>query len=652
MKPKFASLLGVLFFTVGLSAQNDPAIMTINGKPILKSEFEYIYNKNNANNSLDKKNIEEYVDLFINFKLKVEEAKAKGIHERKSYIEEFETYKNQLAAPYMTDKETEEAILREAYARMKEDVDAGHILVKTNRADTAEAYERINQLYERLKNGENFETLAAGNSQCPSSEKGGRLGYITAFMTVYPFETAAYNTPVGTFGKPVKTSFGYHIVKVYDRRPSKGSVRVGHIFKRVENNEQTRQIELKADSIYQLLQDGADFAEIAGKFSDDRQSANNKGDMGWVETGRYPVDFENAAFALKNPGDLSNIIHTAYGFHILKLLERKELGSYESLHDELKAKILRDERASRLNDSYVEKLKRKHGFNLAKNGLTSFYEVVELTDEQKISKAYARMESPLYTLNGATYSQKEFVEYFKVEKEKLDNAKQNKNTPANRQIDTAISGNDFVDKIFAQYVKKVVIAAEQASLEKEHPEYRNLLREYSDGLLLFEVSNEEVWNKASVDVEGLEKFFEANKENYKWESPRFRGKVLHAANRKILAEAQEMMKNAPKDSIDIQLKRKFNAEKVQLKIENGLFAPGANKAVDAGIFKKGTYTDEAFPAVDFIGDLVAVPESYKDVRGPATADYQNYLEEEWIKNLRKKYNVTINEKVLKSVKSN
>ncbi len=652
MKPKFASLLGVLCFTMGLSAQSDPTIMTINKKPILKSEFEYIYNKNNANNSLDKKNIEEYVDLFVNFKLKVEEAKAKGIQERKSYIEEFEMYRNQLAAPYMTDKETEEAILKEAYARMKEDIDAGHILIKATYTDTVQAYEKINQLYERLKKGENFETLAIENSECPSSTKGGRLGYITAFMTVYPFETAAYNTPVGTFSTPVRTSFGYHIVKVYDRRPSKGTVRVGHIYKRVDSDAQAELIKQKADSVFRLLQNGADFGEIAKKFSDDTQSADRGGDMGWVETGRFPVDFENAAFALKNIGDLSGVIQTPYGFHILKLLEKKGLDSYENIHDELKAKVLRDERASRLNDSYIEKLKRKHGLKLAKNGLTPFYEVMELTDKQKISKAYARMESPLYTLNGAARSQKEFVEYFKAEKEKLDKAKQDKNNPAGRRIDTEISGKDFVDKVFAQYAKEAVIAMEQVSLEKQYPEYRNLLREYSDGLLLFEISNEEVWNKASVDVEGLEKFFEANKENYKWENPRFKGKILYAADQKILAEAREMMKNAPKDSVDIRLKRKFNAEKVQLRIENGLFAPGANKAVDAEIFKKGTYTNEAFPAVAVFGDLVFAPESYKDVRGPVTADYQNYLEEEWIKNLREKYKVVVNEKVLKTVKSN
>ena len=566
MKPTFVSLLGIIFFTFGLSAQkNDPVVMTINGEPILKSEFEYIYNKNNANNALDKKNLDEYVELFVNFKLKVAEAKAKGINLRQSYIDEFETYRNQLAAPYMADKESEEEIIREAYNRMKEDVDAGHILIKTSRADTMEAYEKIYQIYEQLKKGANFEALAIEYSQCPSASKGGRLGYVTAFMTVYPFETAVYNTPVGTFSAPVRTSFGYHIVKTYDRRPTKGSVRIGHIYKRVENESQLEMMKQKADSLYRLLKKGADFEEIARKYSDDQQSSGMGGDMGWIEAGRLPVDFENAAFALQKNGELSGVIQTPFGFHILKLLDKKGLDSYENIRDELKTKVLRDERASKLTDSYFEKLKKKHG---------------------------------------------------------------------------------------AKLTKEELIAAEQKALENEHPEYRNLLREYSDGLLLFEISNEEVWNKASVDVEGLEKFFEANKENYKWETPRFRGKVLHAVNENVLAEAKKFIATAPKDSVDFLLRQKFNKEKIQLKIENGLFAPGANKVVDAQIFKKGTFTDENFPAVATIGNLVSVPESYKDVRGPVTADYQNYLEEEWIKSLRKKYEVKIDEKVLRTIKSN
>jgi peptidyl-prolyl cis-trans isomerase SurA len=663
MRHKLASLLGTLFFTFGLSAQNDPVIMTINGEPVYKSEFEYIYNKNNSSNALDKKSLDEYVELFVNFKLKVAEAKSKGIHHKKSYVEELETYRNQLAAPYMADKETEEEILKEAYARMKEDVETSHILIKCSRTDTTEAYKKIYELFEKLRKGADFSALAIENSECPSASKGGHLGYITAFLTVYPFETVAYNTPKGSFSAPVRTSFGYHIVKVHNRRPTKGSVHVAHIFKRTESENTAEQMKQKTDSLYQLLKNGADFEKLAKQYSDDRQSAERGGDMGWIETGRLPVEFEDAAFNLKNNGELSSVIKTSFGYHILKRLDKKGLDSYENLRDELKGKIFRDERANLLNDSYIEKLKQKHGFRPVTGALTPFYQLMDLTDEKEIHSAYLRMDNPLYMLNGKHHSQKDFAEYFKTEKEKLDKKlEKNASTNKGKSIDPENSGKNFVDKTFAQYTKKVVVAEEQIALEKEHPEYRNLLREYSDGLLLFEVSNEEVWNKASTDVDGLEKFFETKKENYKWESPRFRGKILYCVDKKVLADAQKFMKTAHKDSVDIQLKRKFNTNtqqkgksgksNVQLKIENGLYTQGANKAVDAYIFKKETYTDDAFPAVACIGGLIAAPESYKDVRGPATADYQNYLEEEWIKSLRNKYEVVINKEVLKTVKSN
>ena len=656
MRQKLASLLGIMFFTFGLSAQNDPVVMTINGEPVFKSEFEYIYNKNNSNNTFDKKSLDEYVELFVNFKLKVAEAKAKEIQHRKSYIEELDTYKNQLAAPYMVDKETEEEIIKEAYNRMKEDVEVSHILVKSSRTDTVEAYNKINQLYEQLKKGADFETLAKENSECPSASKGGHLGYLTAFMTVYPFETMAYNTPKGSISAPVRTSFGYHIVKVHDRRPTKGAVRIAHIFKKVENESQANQMKQKADSLYQLLEQGADFAEIAEKYSDDHQSASRGGEMGWIESGRLPVEFENAAFDLKNNGDQSSVIKTSFGYHIFKRLDKRNLESYEDLYDEIKAKVLRDERANLLNDSYVEKLKQKYGFRSVNGALNPFYQIMDMTDEKEIHSAFLRLDAPLYVLNGAHYSQKDFAEHFKAEKEKLDKAKSEQNSSANKKragsIDPEISGKDFVDKIFAQYAKTVVVAEEQVSLEREYPEFRNLLREYSDGLLLFEISNEEVWNKASVDLEGLEKFFKDNKENYKWEAPRFKGKILYCADKKTLTDARKLIKSAPKDSADVQLKRKFNKDKVRIKIENGLYAQGANKTVDSYIFKQGTYTDDAFPVVECIGALLPAPESYNDIRGPVTADYQNYLEEEWIKSLRNKYKVVLDQEVLKTIKSN
>jgi peptidyl-prolyl cis-trans isomerase SurA len=650
MRQKLTLFLGLSLFMLRIHAQHDPIILTINGEPVTKSEFEYIYNKNNGTNTLEKRNLDEYVDLFINFKLKVAEAKNQGYHHNKAYIDELEMYKKQLAAPYMTDKENEESLIEEAYSRMKEDVDVSHILIKTSKKDTLAASEKIWEIYNRLKKGEDFGKLAQEYSECNSSASGGHLGYLTAFMTVYPFETMAYNTPVGEISKPFLSSFGYHIVKVHDRRKNRGSVRVAHIFKKTSPANQAI-IKQQIDSVYQTLKNGSSFAEAAKHFSDDMQSGSRGGDIGWVNTGYYPAIFENAAFALQHKDELSPVIEAPYGYHIIKLLDKKELASYDELHDDIKNKVMKDERSSRLDNEYIEKLKDKHNFKANNQALLPFYQIMQTQNESEIRLLYARMDAPLYSLKGITYPQSSFIEYFEKEKLNLDNAKKAGNKRSS--IDPNIPAKDFVDQVFAQYAKELVINEEEALLEKEYPEYRNLLKEYSDGLLLFEISNEEVWNKASTDIQGLEKFFNANRENYTWSIPRFRGKIVYCTDKEILAEAEKLIKNLHPDSIDVALRKKFNADKnIRIKIENGLYAQGANKAVDAFIFKTGSYQDDKFPTVSCIGELVNAPQSYKDIRGPVTADYQNYLEEKWIDSLRKKYNVVINHEVLKTVKSN
>jgi peptidyl-prolyl cis-trans isomerase SurA len=649
MRQKLILILGLSFFVLNTHSQPDPVIMTINGEPIKKSEFEYIYNKNNGANVLEKKDLNEYVDLFINFKLKVAEAKNQGYHTQKSYIDELEMYKTQLSAPYMTDKENEELLIKEAYDRMKEDVDVSHILIKANWTDTVAAYNKIWNIYEKLEKGEDFQRLAMEYSECNSASSGGHLGYITSFMTVYPFETMAFTTPTGKFSKPFSSSFGYHIVKVHDRRKNRGSIRVAHILRRATDDNRTV-VKSQMDSLHRVIKNGASFSEIAKEFSEDMQSKSRGGELGWVNTGRYPVIFEDAAFALQNQDEISPVIETPYGYHIIKLLEKKNLSAYEDLHDEIKNKIMRDERSARLDNAYIEKLKEKHDFQAIPEALLPFYEIMQSQNENLISEIYSRMEDPLYILKGNVYPQSNFIEYFHEEKVKLYNAQKAGNK--NSSINTNLSPKEFVDQTFSQFAKKIVLNEEEKELEMMYPEYRNLLKEYSDGLLLFEISNNEIWNKASTDLKGLETFFEKNKENYTWDTPRFRGKIIYCSDINILKEVEKTIADCHPDSIDIQLRKNFNMDKTQVKIENGLYTPGANKAVDTYIFKTGNYADEKFPVASCIGEMVDAPQSYKDIRGPVTADYQNYLEEKWINELRKKYVVKIDEKVLKTVKSN
>ena len=299
-------LVALLALTANTFAQStDPVMMTINGKPVLKSEFEYIYNKNNSNNSLDKKTLEEYVDLFVNFKLKVEEAKTQGIDTTKSFITELSGYRSQLTKPYLTDSKVDDATLREAYDRSKEDVDVSHILIRIPQnatpADTLKAWNDINTIWKRVQK-EDFNKVAKEKSQDQSAEQNsGHISWISAFRTVYPFETVAYNTPVGSISKPVRTAFGYHVLKVHARRNSLGEVLVAHIMIFTSKGEDAvnKKAKISIDSIYQRIKAGDDFGTLASKHSMDKGSSVKNGELPWFGTGRMVPEFETAAFALK-----------------------------------------------------------------------------------------------------------------------------------------------------------------------------------------------------------------------------------------------------------------------------------------------------------------------------------------------------------------
>ena len=297
--------IALLFLGITATLANDPVLMKINGKPVLKSEFEYIYNKNNSNNSLDKKTLDEYVDLFVNFKLKVEEAKAQGLDTTKSFINELAGYRSQLTKPYLTDAKVDESVLQEAYNRLKEDVEVSHILIRVQQnatpADTLAAWKKINAIAKRIEK-EDFAKVAKEVSEDESAkENNGYIGWVSAFRTVYPFETMAYNTKPGTISKPVRTAFGYHIVKVQGRRESQGEILVAHIMRFTEqgNDEKNKSAKFKIDSIYDRVKAGDDFGKLANDLSDDRGSATKNGELPWFGAGRMIPEFENAALHLK-----------------------------------------------------------------------------------------------------------------------------------------------------------------------------------------------------------------------------------------------------------------------------------------------------------------------------------------------------------------
>jgi peptidyl-prolyl cis-trans isomerase SurA len=648
MKLSLLSLSAALSLSACLFAQtNDPVLMTINGHPVYKSEFEYIYNKNNSNNSLDKKSLDEYVDLFINFKLKVEEAKAQGIDTTSAFINELAGYRSQLAKPYLTDQKFEEKLMQEAYQRLKEDVEVSHILIRIPQnatpADTLAAWNKVKSILKRLEK-EDFAKVAKEVSEDETAEKtGGYIGWITAFQTFYPFETMAYNTPVGGISQPVRSIYGYHIIKVHNRRNSVGEVQVAHIMRFTSPNDSVKNKRAKQviDSLYQCVKNGEDFGALASKYSEDKPSAARNGELPWFGTGRMVPQFEAAAFSLKKVGDVSEPIQTPFGWHIIKLLGKKDLPSFNDMKSDLERRIKQDERANLAQQSFVNQLKKEYNFRLVNENVQDFYKLLKgrtLNDSVFLTEI-GKLNKPLFTFADKQYTQHDFANFLQ------------KNQFTQKSIPTEV-----IDEKLNQFINAELMAYEDTQLEKKYDDFRFLMQEYHDGILLFEVSNREVWDKALRDTVGLASYFEQHKSDYKWVKPHYKGRVIYCKDKNTFKTAKLIAKRLANDSIDKYLTSRLNSDSVQyVKIEKGLFVEGDNKAVDKLVFnKKEKFTPDAdYPYVFVVGKLLKeTPEDYTDVRGAVIADYQDYLEKEWIKNLRSKYSFSVDKNVLRTVKEN
>ena len=646
MKKVFVSVFGLSLVVAGLLAQpSDPTLMNINGKDIPISEFEYIYNKNNSNNVLDKKTLDEYVDLFVNFKMKVQEAIVQGLDTTQSFNSELSLYRNQLAEQYLTDNDMNSALLKEAYDRKKEEVEVSHILVKIadtgTAADTLAAYNKALGICKRALK-EDFTKLAKEVSDDQYAVKtGGYVGWVNALRTPYSFENAAFATPVGSVSRPARTFLGYHIIKVLNRRDSQGEVHVKHIFVLDNDPNTANKPELKAkiDSLYQRLKAGDDFGDLAKKHSQDPGSARQNGELPWFGSGQMIPEFETAAFALKNEGDYTEPVRTQVGWHIIQLMGKRPLAGMDELKTDLENQIKANERSQKIMNSFAGKLKKEYNFTVNDAALAEIYQLADKVapSDSLFNVEMKKLEKPLVTFADKTYTQKDFGNYM---------------LPAAAGFRGVRS--DFIKDQLNAFTVNQLKTYEQTQLDRKYPDFHYLMQEYHDGILLFDVSNREVWEKASKDTEGLTKFFEANKTNYAWQKPHYKGRIVYCKNKQTLKAAKLIVKRADNDSIDKYLYQRLNDSIQYVKVEKGLWMEGENKVIDADIFKKGVVEPaKEYPFYFISGKVLkTMPEDYTDVRGIITADYQDYLEKEWIKSLRQKYTFTVDEKVLKTVKKN
>jgi peptidyl-prolyl cis-trans isomerase SurA len=592
--------------------------------------------------------IDEYMQQFTLFKLKVADAVSEGYDTTISFRKELSGYRNQLAQNYLTDTQTKEKLLRKAYQRSLTDINAWHILIamppNPTPADTLKAWKKAYEIRVRIQNKETFEEVAKSTSDDKSVRlNGGNLGYFTAFQMIMPFEDAAYSMKKGSLSMPVRTPYGYHIIKVADIRASRGRIQVAHIMKNSPpgtSEADARKAEEEINSIYLKLKEGASFSDMANKFSDHKESAAKGGVLNWFGTGEMIPDFSEAAFAIADTGEFTKPVRTVYGWHIIKLLGRKPPGSFEETSSYLESRINKSYLNSLSKKTFVDKLKKDYKFKINRIALDWFTINTDTLIMQGLKK-YERSAIPdgiIYSFTNQTLGNTEFADYIESH-------------------GTLILTRDsayFIKTLLENSASDQLIGYENSILEKKYPEFRYLMNEFHDGILLFDISNTKIWNRINHDSLGLREYYAKNKYNF-LSARQIEAKIYTlktAGGEEALSSAYR--KYSGKSDADKRLLEKFNKNKdTILTIQNGIWSQGEDQEIDRVEWTAGThiFTRNGYPAIIIIKKVTdPLPLEFEAVEEKMMTGYQEFLDREWIRQLKEKYIVKIDSFVFGEVK--
>ena len=650
---KIQNIFLALFLTLCLNSfsQNSKEVLfTIDGNPYFTDEFKRIYLKNlDLVKDDSQKDLNQYLDLFIGYKLKVSKAYKLGLQNNSKYQNELGSYRNQLSKTYLNDSKVTNKLIEEAYARSLKEVKASHILVSFDEnikgADTLAFYNKALDLKKRIEKGENFETLAIANSQDPSvSDNKGDLGYFSAFRMVYPFECAAYKTKIGQISNPVRTRFGYHIIKVTDIRDNKGEVSVAHIMI-LNPADATDEAKTKAkqtiDEIAKKINQGESFEALAIQFSEDKSSAQKGGVLQRFGTGQLSSEtFENVAFSLVNNGDISQPFDSGFGWHLVKLIEKHPLKSLEESKTELESKIKRDERSIIITNTLASKLKSKYKFETDK---VQYQNVEKIVNDKIYSQTWElpatkeNISGSIGTINKTKKNDtNSFVNYI---------YSQQKNKQTTKPV------KKLVAELFESWKGEQLIAYYNENLENEFPEFKNIMDEYRDGLLLFDLMENEIWTKSKTDTIGLKKYYELNTSKYNWKE-RYDVDILSSTDVKVMEAAQKMLQKGK--SIEA-IKTKFNKDdKVAVMVKSGLYERNYDVLDKITTLTKGAnnvYKDANYSfVVNVKSSKPAQTKDFEDCKSRVINDYQQYLEATWVDELKKEFSVKVNQDIFEKVK--
>ena len=643
---KLIKTLGIIFCYTTFFGQ-DNTILNIDNQTVNKTEFEQIYWKNKKEKIATKEDLDEYIQLFINFKLKVIAAEELGLDTTKKFIDELSGYRIQLEKPYLIDTSINEDLINEAYYRTINEVNASHIMTKLgpnpSSADTLKAYNKILDIRNKIISGNmGFEEAAEELSEDPYARSSkGNLGYFNAFKMLYSFECAAYDTPVGKVSKIVRTKYGYHIVQPNSIRKAKGRVKTSHIMITTSSKNKNKLSEEKINSIFKdLVEKTKTFEELAIQFSEDRKSAKNGGEIGWINSGGnfYP-EFEEAVFSLKADGEYSKPFKTPNGWHIVKRLSYEPIGDLKSMSYSLKNKIQKDARAQKTKSSFINKLKTEYELKAMLNmkelvGIlkNKNYDYVNFESNKKAKN----INNVVLTFSNVSYTNFDFIKYLAISK---------------LIVKDKIEEN-LIKQQFNKFINQKLIAFEKTQLETKHPDFKALMKEYRDGILLFEISDQNIWTKAIKDTAGLKEFYSLNRATWKWPN-RISGTVFISESKKTINKVKslKLKKSLSNDSIMsiLNTDNLFN-----LKYENKIIDDFKKYNLTFEDLEKGfngPFNHQEKWVLIYVEDKL--PERNKELEeaeGIIVSAYQNYLEDKWLSSLKEKHKISINFETLYSIK--
>lgn len=627
-------LVGSVNFTIAQSIDSEN-LMTIGGETISVKEFLRVYNKNiDLVQDESQKNIDYYLNLYTNYKLKLKEARTLGFDKKDSYKKEFESYKNQLSKAYTTDKEVTETLVKEAYNRTTSEVKAHHILVRIQPGqDTLAAYEKIKALRSRMVK-EDFTSLrtALHDGKSVFVED---LGYFSAFKMVYDFENAAFNTPLGQTSKPFRTQFGYHVVKVLDKRPSKGKVQVAHIMIANNQKDSTLVPENRIKEIFRSIQEGDSFESLAKQFSDDKSSAAKGGVMNPFKSGDIRSEiFVNTAFGLKEIGAISEPIQSQFGWHILKLISKTPVEPYEQIKVDLEQKVKRDARSKVIRQKMLEKLKQQ--YTISQPSLESVVAKIQKNDADDTWEVEASMEPQVFLkIESQELSYRDFLDLL------------NKNK---RSFKASTGKSKFISNQYALFLGNNLFQYKKNNLINENEDYANVLKEYEEGLLLFDIMENKIWKGAQLDSIGLKSYYNENTSKFK-------------SNSKITATIARSNKKKKLKAVKKMWSQGFSTDAISQKLnerDQALIFSSGDFEIDSPLIPKNMVFNKGISEIYSLDDNyvllnisnIETPQilSFEDAKGTVISKYQSVLESKWLETLRNKYPIVVNEKILSDLK--